>query len=104
MHVTGMTKCRGPRGGFILRKPSTGWFNVPPAVPLSAVPVSLLRLQAPQSPWCDVEAVFQEEFGRGPLEVFTSFERVPIASASLAQVAPPPRGFGLPAWRDHLGR
>jgi len=42
--------------------------------------------KAPTSPFVDVERTFQEEFGRGPHEVFQHFDEVPIASASLAQV------------------
>eukprot|EP00051_Salpingoeca_urceolata_P015011 m.192127 g.192127 ORF g.192127 m.192127 type:complete len:631 (+) comp18260_c0_seq4:102-1994(+) len=43
--------------------------------------------KAPTSAFEDIEATFREEFnGLGPDDVFESFERVPIASASLAQV------------------
>lgn len=42
---------------------------------------------APQVPYEEVERVFKEEFGgRTPLDIFESFDKVPIASASIAQV------------------
>lgn len=42
---------------------------------------------APQVPYEEVEKVFREEFGgRKPLDIFESFDKVPIASASIAQV------------------
>jgi aarF domain-containing kinase len=42
--------------------------------------------QAPTSSFEDVEAVLKEEFGKSSSELFASFERKPVASASLAQV------------------
>jgi ubiquinone biosynthesis protein len=48
----------------------------------------LARLQddAPQVPWPQVEATLREELGAGVDEVFASFEREPLAAASIAQV------------------
>ena len=46
-----------------------------------------LQDRAPAVPFADVEAVVREDFGgRGPDELFASFERAPVASASIAQV------------------
>jgi aarF domain-containing kinase len=42
--------------------------------------------EAPASPWSAVRGTFRQELGKSPDEVFASFEREPIASASLAQV------------------
>ena len=42
--------------------------------------------QAPTSSMAEVETVFRSEFGCGPLDIFETFDPVPIASASLAQV------------------
>ena len=36
--------------------------------------------------WRHVERTFREDFGKSPDELFTSFERTPVASASVAQV------------------
>ena len=48
----------------------------------------LARLQddAPQVPWPQVEATLREELGAGVDEMFASFEREPLAAASIAQV------------------
>lgn len=46
-----------------------------------------LQDQVPPRPYEDIEARIREEFGgRGPTEVFASFEREPVASASIGQV------------------
>ena len=42
--------------------------------------------QAPTSTWEEVQNVFREEFGCAPSDMFETFDPVPIASASLAQV------------------
>ncbi len=49
---------------------------------------SLARLQDDVGAfaWRHVEAAFQADFGQGPAALFASFERTPIASASVAQV------------------
>lgn len=49
---------------------------------------SLERLQdnVGAFPWRHVERTFVEELGKPPAELFASFERVPVASASVAQV------------------
>src|SRR3954466_16115290 len=36
--------------------------------------------------WRHVERTLAEDFGKAPAELFTSFDRVPVASASVAQV------------------
>ena len=42
---------------------------------------------APQVPYTEVEKVFMQEFnGKRPLEIFETFDKMPIASASIAQV------------------
>ena len=48
--------------------------------------LSGLLASNPTTPYAEVERVFDREFGKEPLELFDSFEREPIASASLAQV------------------
>ncbi len=46
-----------------------------------------LQDQVPPRPYEDIEARLREEFGgRGPDDVFTSFDRTPVASASIGQV------------------
>eukprot|EP01094_Clydonella_sp_ATCC50884_P024107 TRINITY_DN5956_c0_g1_i1.p1 TRINITY_DN5956_c0_g1~~TRINITY_DN5956_c0_g1_i1.p1 ORF type:complete len:470 (+),score=114.72 TRINITY_DN5956_c0_g1_i1:119-1411(+) len=45
-----------------------------------------LQARAPTLPFKEIEAVIEQEFGSKPDEIFTDFERVPIAAASLAQV------------------
>ncbi|GAB3605378.1 AarF/UbiB family protein [Conyzicola nivalis] len=49
---------------------------------------ALSRLQqgVTAAPWDEVEAMLEEEYGAPLASVFTSFERVPIAAASIAQV------------------
>jgi ubiquinone biosynthesis protein len=49
----------------------------------------LARLQddAPQVPWPQVEAVLRAELGAGVDEVFATFEREPLAAASIAPAA-----------------
>jgi predicted unusual protein kinase regulating ubiquinone biosynthesis (AarF/ABC1/UbiB family) len=42
--------------------------------------------QCPLSPWEEVVAIVTEDLGAPPEVLFASFERTPIASASLAQV------------------
>ncbi|MBI2588068.1 AarF/ABC1/UbiB kinase family protein [Candidatus Azambacteria bacterium] len=48
----------------------------------------LLKLldELPSFPYEEVEAIFQEEFGKRPDELFRSFSRTPLSAASLAQV------------------
>jgi ubiquinone biosynthesis protein len=48
--------------------------------------LSRLQDDAPQVPWPQVEAVLRAELGAGVDEVFASFEREPLAAASIAQV------------------
>jgi ubiquinone biosynthesis protein len=48
--------------------------------------LSRLQDDAPQVPWPQVEAVLREELGAGADEVFASFDREPLAAASIAQV------------------
>lgn len=46
-----------------------------------------LQDAVPPRPYVDIEARIKEEFdGRGPEQLFASFERVPVASASIGQV------------------
>jgi aarF domain-containing kinase len=42
--------------------------------------------RCPMSPYEAVSKTIQEDFGKPPHEVFASFDEVPFASASLAQV------------------
>ena len=53
-----------------------------------ALTQGLERLQdsVPPHSYEAIEVRFQEEFGKGPLDLFKSFEKKPIASASLGQV------------------
>jgi aarF domain-containing kinase len=46
----------------------------------------VLQDQAPCIPFDKVNDIFKEEFGASPAQVFKSFDQVPIASASIAQV------------------
>ncbi len=46
----------------------------------------LLRDRVPPEPFAAVRRTIEEDLGRSLAEVFTSFDRVPIASASIAQV------------------
>jgi predicted unusual protein kinase regulating ubiquinone biosynthesis (AarF/ABC1/UbiB family) len=48
--------------------------------------VAKLQNQAPPMPWATVEQVITEQLGRSPDEAYASFEREPLASASLGQV------------------
>lgn len=44
-------------------------------------------MQAPRTPFKEVKAIIEKEFGGKPLnEIYDYFEEQPIASASLAQV------------------
>jgi len=45
-----------------------------------------LQDRLPPRPFQDIEARLRAEFGQGPDDLFQSFERTPIATASLAQV------------------
>eukprot|EP00123_Amoebidium_parasiticum_P001628 comp12773_c0_seq1/m.7900 comp12773_c0_seq1/g.7900 ORF comp12773_c0_seq1/g.7900 comp12773_c0_seq1/m.7900 type:complete len:526 (-) comp12773_c0_seq1:114-1691(-) len=47
---------------------------------------SVLHDKAPSVSYHEVEKIFQEEFGKKPEEMFSHFEKEPIASASIAQV------------------
>jgi ubiquinone biosynthesis protein len=46
----------------------------------------LLRDRVPPEPFAAVRRTIEEDLGRSLAEVFTSFDRVPVASASIAQV------------------
>jgi ubiquinone biosynthesis protein len=48
--------------------------------------LSRLQDDAPQVPWPQVEATLRTELGAGVDEVFVTFEREPLAAASIAQV------------------
>ncbi|MCP3804738.1 AarF/UbiB family protein [Allokutzneria sp. A3M-2-11 16] len=48
--------------------------------------LSRLRDKVPAAPWAEVEAVLIEEFGAPVDEIFASFDRTPLAAASIAQV------------------
>ncbi len=45
-----------------------------------------LQDEAPYNPYEDVEKIFIQDFGMKPDEIFEEFEKIPIASASIAQV------------------
>ena len=51
-----------------------------------AVELALLQDQVPPIPWAEVEATLVRVYGRPVDQVFASFEREPVASASVAQV------------------
>ncbi|MEU8530144.1 AarF/UbiB family protein [Streptomyces sp. NPDC048629] len=48
--------------------------------------LSLLQDQVPPAPWSEVETQLRESLGAPVQEVFATFERVPLAAASIAQV------------------
>ena len=49
--------------------------------------LTTLQDRVPPRPYEDIEKRFREEFkGRGPLQVFAEFSRLPVASASIGQV------------------
>jgi predicted unusual protein kinase regulating ubiquinone biosynthesis (AarF/ABC1/UbiB family) len=48
--------------------------------------LSRLQDDAPQVPWPRIEEVLRSELGAGVDEVFASFDREPLAAASIAQV------------------
>ncbi|XP_055346597.1 uncharacterized aarF domain-containing protein kinase 5-like [Paramacrobiotus metropolitanus] len=48
--------------------------------------LSVLQDKALSRPYKEVELLFQDEFGSKPDQMFSSFDKVPIAAASLAQV------------------
>ena len=45
-----------------------------------------LFMNAPVVPFSEIETIFQEEFHSHPDDLYKDFERVPVASASIAQV------------------
>jgi predicted unusual protein kinase regulating ubiquinone biosynthesis (AarF/ABC1/UbiB family) len=70
----------------------TGTF-LPPAY---GEALEALQDKVPPRPFGEIEARLEEAFGNAPLERFGSFEREPIAVASLAQVHRATRKDGLP--------
>ncbi|MGW8768006.1 ABC1 kinase family protein [Streptomyces sp. NPDC055815] len=48
--------------------------------------LSLLQDQVPPAPWGDIDRQLQESLGAPVRDLFASFERVPLAAASIAQV------------------
>ncbi len=48
--------------------------------------LSKLRDDVKPFPFCEVEAILREEFGREPLELFDEIDPKPVASASISQV------------------
>jgi predicted unusual protein kinase regulating ubiquinone biosynthesis (AarF/ABC1/UbiB family) len=70
----------------------TGTF-LPPAY---GEALEALQDKVPPRPFGEIEARLREAFGDAPLERFGSFEREPIAAASLAQVHRATRKDGLP--------
>ena len=56
---------------------------IPPDI---AEELALLQDQVPPVPWEEVERTLERAYGRPHAQVFASIERVPIASASVAQV------------------
>jgi predicted unusual protein kinase regulating ubiquinone biosynthesis (AarF/ABC1/UbiB family) len=47
-----------------------------------------LRDNASHQPYAIVERIFREDFGKSPHQVFQTFDPIPVASASVAQVWP----------------
>ena len=47
---------------------------------------SVLYDKAPSVPYHRVEKIFLQDFGKRPEEIFSAFDKEPIASASIAQV------------------
>jgi ubiquinone biosynthesis protein len=48
--------------------------------------LSKLRDDVKPFPYCEVEAILREEYGRDPLEIFDEIDPRPVASASISQV------------------
>src|SRR6185295_11132317 len=49
-------------------------------------PLESLQDAVPPRPFAEIEGCIREELGKEPDELFATFERTPIASASLGQV------------------